>query len=65
MVESRPRSVMVVAHVPLAHEGRLIPGLLQILREEDRPLRLRPLVIDDAMVVHVLAGEDRSPARRA
>ena len=56
---------MVVAHVPLAHEGRLIPGLLQIPREEDRPLRLRPLVIDDAMVVHVLAGEDRSSARRA
>ena len=65
MVEAGSRGVVVVTHVPLADKGRLISGLLQVLWEEHRSLRCRPLVVNDLMVVHVLSGKYRRPARRA
>jgi hypothetical protein len=65
MVETGPWSIVLMAHVPFADEGRLIAGLLEVPGEKHRPFRLRPLVIDNTMVVHVLSGENRSPAGRA
>jgi hypothetical protein len=65
MIEARSRRIVVVPHVPFADEGSLVAGFLKVLREEHCSLRRRPLVVGDAMVVHVLPCEDRRPARRA
>jgi hypothetical protein len=51
--------------MPFADEGRVVSRLLQVLRKEDRSARHRVLVVDDPMLVRILAGENRGPARRA
>ena len=62
VVEAGARFVVVVAHVPLAHVGGAVTGLLEVLREEDGSLGDGALVVDHAVVVHVLAGQDGGPA---
>ena len=62
VVEAGARFVVVVAHVPLAHVGGAVTGLLEVLREEDGSLRDGALVVDHAVVVHVLAGQDGGTA---
>ena len=64
MIETRLRRVVVVPHVPLADKGGRVARLAEILGKENGPLRHRPLVVDHAVVMHVLAGQDRSPAGR-
>ena len=64
-IEAGLRRIAVAAHVPLADERGLVAGLLQILRKERRARRHRVDVVDDAMPVRVLAGENRRAARRA
>ena len=65
VVETRLRGISVVAHVPLADKGGRVAGLLQILGKEHCPLRHGPLVVDHAMMMHVLAGQDGRAAGRA
>jgi hypothetical protein len=59
MIKARPRTAVVVPHVPFADRGGGDAGALQVLRKENRPRRLRSLVVHDAMPVHLLAGQDR------
>ena len=63
LVETRPRRIGVPAHVPLAKVASLVAGRLQVLREELRALRREDVVVDHAVVVHVLAGQDGGAAR--
>ena len=64
--ESRPRAV-VIAHVPLAEEAGPVSGCRQRLRKCLEPVArgIARGVVDDAVRVTVLAGQDRRPARRA
>ena len=52
-------------HVPLADKGGVIAGLLQVFRKENRAIARWLIVVDHAVVVHILAGEYRRPTRRA
>ena len=64
-VESGPGGVGRAAHVPLADEGGPVARALEFLRE-GRRLRIQPrAVVQDAVPVGVLTGEDRGAARRA
>ena len=63
-VEARLRPPIVVAHVPLPHQRRLVPRLLQVLREEYGASRDRRVVVHHLVLVGIQAGEDRRPARR-
>lgn len=65
VVEAGARAIVVVAHVPFADEGCLVSVFLEVLREEDCAGRDGALVIDHAVMVHVLAGEDGGAAGRA
>ena len=65
VVEAGSGFVVVVAHVPFADEGGAVAVLLEVLGEEDGALGNRALVVDHAMVVHVLAGQDGGAARGA
>jgi hypothetical protein len=64
MVEARARAV-VVAHVPLAEEAGAIAGLLQFEREHRQRMTFASRVVDDAVRVRILAGQETGPARRA
>ena len=64
MVEPRPGLVGAAAHVPLADVRRLVAGLLQMLRKENRPLRHKSVVVDHAMFMRVKPSENRRAARR-
>jgi hypothetical protein len=65
IVESGPRLVVALAHVPLAHVRGVIPGALQDLREGfERGGKLGE-VVGDAVPVRVHAAQQRGPARRA
>ena len=62
--ESRPRAV-VIAHVPLAEEAGPVAGGGKRLRKRLEPVArgIARCVVDDAVRVRVLAGQDRRPAR--
>ena len=66
MGKSRPRAV-VVSHVPLAEKSRPVTRLLQRDRERVEPVArgVARGVVDDAVGVGVLAGQDAGAARRA
>ena len=66
MRKSRPRAV-VIAHVPLAEEAGPVARLLQRDRERVEPVArgVARGVVDDAVRVGVLAGQDAGAARRA
>ena len=63
MVKAGPGRVIVMAHVPLANECGLDASRLKILRKEPGATRDRPLVVDNPVMMHVLAGQNRSSAR--
>ena len=65
LVEARLGLVRLRAHVPLAEEAGLVPGLLQVRGEEHRPFGNRRVVIHDAVPVRVEPGENRCAARAA
>ena len=65
LVETGPRFVRCVTHVPFAKECRLIPGTLQILGKEKCPIGDQPVIVDHAVLVRVKTGQDGSSAGRA
>ena len=58
VVEAFSRLVVVVSHVPFADHGGAVAGGLEVFGVEAGAIGDGALVIDDAVVVHVLAGED-------
>ena len=64
MVESGTGFVAETAHVPLAHQRGPVTGGLQEFREGSGTGPKRRIVVDDAVVVHVLPGQNGGPARR-
>ena len=62
VVKAGTRFVVVVAHVPLADIGGAVAGFLEVLGEEDGSFGNGALIVDHAVMVHVLASQDRSPA---
>ena len=65
VVEPRPGRIIGGAHVPFAHEGRRIAGLLQVLGEEQCAVGDHAVVVDDAVTEGVETRQDRRAAGRA
>src|SRR5690606_23666973 len=65
VVEALPRLVVLVTHVPLAYEGRLVTFLLQIFREEPDGIRNGRLVVYHLVMVCELARQDTCATGRA
>ena len=65
VVESGAWVVVVMSHVPFSNHGGAVSRFLEIFGIEACTFRDSALVIDDAVVVHVLARENGGAAGRA
>ena len=64
MVETSLWVINISAHVPLANESRFITRLLQLLGKENEIRVDGVVIIDDAVIVSVLASKNRCSTRR-
>jgi hypothetical protein len=64
MIKSTLRVIDVAAHVPFANERRLISCLLQLLRKEHETRIDRVVIVNDSVIVSVLARQNGRAARR-
>ena len=64
MIEAGLRVIMMSAHMPFAEKRSLVTRLLQITGKINCTLLGWYVVIDHAMAMHILAGQNRRATRR-